>query len=212
MLDNKFILVTGGRRSGKSSHALELAESLGERRLYIATAEALDDEMVERVGKHREERGDGWDTAEEPLDISNVIEGASGYDVILIDCLTLWLCNIMHKNIPSPLMGEGQGEGEMDVPLPSIPSHERRGSEMESFAPDDKGILRIVDTLAHACRESKTSVIAVTNELGSGVIPDNALSRRFTDLAGIMNQRMAHAADKVILTVSGIPMTIKGGE
>ncbi len=172
----QFILVTGGRRSGKSSHALELAESLGERRLYIATAEALDDEMVERVAKHQNERGDGWDTAEEPIDISPIIKEANGYDIILIDCLTLWLCNIMHKS-----------------------------------GPTDEDILKAIDNLSNACISANTTVIAVTNELGSGVIPDNALSRRFTDLAGIMNQRMAHAADKVILTVSGISMTIKGG-
>ena len=176
MSDNKFILVTGGRRSGKSSHALELAESLGENRLYIATAEALDDEMLERVAKHQDERGDGWDTAEEPIEIASIIESSKKYDVILIDCLTLWLCNIMHKG-----------------------------------GPTDEDILKAIDNLSHACIGVDTTVIAVTNELGSGVIPDNALSRRFTDLAGIMNQQMAHAADKVILTVSGIPMTIKGG-
>jgi len=209
MSDNKFILVTGGRRSGKSAHALELAESLGKRRLYIATAEALDDEMAERIARHREERGDGWDTAEETVEISSIIESSKNYDVILIDCLTIWLCNIMHKGIPSPSMGEG--EGEMDVPLPSIPSHEGRGGKMESCVPDDEYILARVDALAHACTSIDTTVIAVTNELGSGVIPDNALSRRFTDLAGIMNQKMAAAADRVVLTVSGIPMTIKGG-
>lgn len=172
---NNFMLVTGGRRSGKSTHALELSESLGERRLYIATAEALDDEMLERVAKHREERGDGWDTAEEPVNIASIMENSRDYDVILIDCLTLWLCNLMHKGKPT-----------------------------------DEEILKAIDNLSNACIDSDTTVIAVTNELGSGVIPDNALSRRFTDLAGIMNQRMARAADKVILTVSGIPMTIKG--
>jgi len=208
--ESQFILITGGRRSGKSAHALELAESLGERRLYIATAEALDDEMAERIARHKSERGDSWDTAEEAIHIASIIENSKDYSVILIDCFTLWLCNVMHKNIPSPSMGEGQGEGEMDVPLPSIPSHEGRGSKMESLVLDDKDILTMVDALVHACCKSKTTVIAVTNELGSGLIPDNALARRFTDLAGIMNQRMAHIADRVVLCVSGIPMTIKG--
>lgn len=171
----QFILVTGGRRSGKSAHALELAESLGKRRLYIATAEALDDEMLERIARHREERGDDWDTTEAPLNIAKIIEDAQEYDIILIDCLTLWLCNFMHKDEPS-----------------------------------DEDILKAINNLSNACVNADATVIAVTNELGSGLIPDNALSRRFTDLAGIMNQSMAHAADRVILTVSGIPMFIKG--
>lgn len=175
MSKNKFIFITGGRRSGKSRYALELAQSIGPKRLYLATAEALDEEMTDRIARHREERSDSWDTAEEPTAVAKIINGVSDYNVVLIDCLTLWLCNVMH-------------EGE----------------------PDDEAIMKEIDSLIEACHMSNTTVVAVTNELGSGVIPDNALSRRFTDLAGIMNQRMAKAADQVILTVSGIPMTIKG--
>lgn len=172
---DKFIFITGGRRSGKSSYALELAESLGSQRLYLATAEALDDEMDKRIKRHREERGNGWDTAEEPVNVADVIEESAEYDVILIDCLTLWLCNVMHK-------------GDLG----------------------DETIMKEIDSLVEACRESGKTLIAVSNELGSGVIPDNPLSRRFTDLAGMMNQKMAAAADRVVLTISGIPMTIKG--
>ena len=171
---SKFIFITGGRRSGKSAYALELAESMGEKRLYVATAEALDDEMKERIARHREERGDNWDTAEEPIDIVNILDHSKKYNVILIDCLTLWLCNIMHN-------------GE----------------------PDDETIMKHIHSLADSCTSSNTDVIAVTNELGLGVIPGDPLSRRFTDLAGIMNQRMAAAADRVVMTVSGIPLTIK---
>ena len=176
---SEFIFITGGRRSGKSSYALELAESMGEKRLYIATAEALDDEMKERIAHHREERGDRWDTVEEPIDIVNILDHSRKYNVILIDCLTLWLCNIMHN-------GEASGE------------------------PGDETIMRHINRLADSCASSNTKVIAVTNELGLGVIPDDPLSRRFTDFAGIMNQRMAAAANKVVITVSGIPLTIKG--
>ena len=176
---SNFIFITGGRRSGKSSYALELAESMGEKRLYIATAEALDDEMKERIARHREERGDSWDTAEEPIDIVNILAHSKKYNVILIDCLTLWLCNIMHS-------GEPNNE------------------------PDDETIMRHINSLADSCSSSDTKVIAVTNELGLGIIPGDPLSRRFTDLAGIMNQRMAAAADRVVMTVSGIPLTIKG--
>ena len=199
---SKLIFVTGGRRSGKSAYALELAESLGNRRLYIATAESLDDEMKERIARHRAERGEGWETIEEPVDVAGVVRpggtvpiirpsgrkwesppSSEGYDVILIDCLTLWLCNVMHTNIPS---------------------HHRRGGD---FSDDE--ILKMIDALAAACRKSLIPVTAVTNELGLGVIPGDPLSRRYTDLVGIMNQRMAAAADRVVMVVSGIPMTLK---
>ncbi len=175
---SEFIFITGGRRSGKSSYALELAESMGEKRLYVATAEALDDEMKERIARHREERSDSWDTAEEPIDIVNILAHSKKYNVILIDCLTLWLCNIMHNGEPNN-------------------------------KPDDETIMRHINSLADSCSNSDTKVIAVTNELGLGVIPGDPLSRRFTDLAGIMNQRMAAAANRVVMTVSGIPLTIK---
>jgi len=204
---DNFIFITGGRRSGKSTYALELAGSLGEKRLYIATAEAYDEEMEVRISRHKKERGHGWETVEEPLNVEEVMRSSANYDVILVDCLTLWLCNVMHKEpFPSPSMGEGQGGGE-NCPLPSIPSHKGRGG----VQPDDEYILERIDELATAFAKSERTVIVVTNELGLGVIPDNPLSRQFTDLAGIMNQRMAAVADKVILTVSGIPMTIKGG-
>lgn len=200
----QLIFITGGRRSGKSSYALELAESMGSKRLYLATAQALDPEMEERIAKHKAERGDGWDTAEEPVNIPDLIGNSSGYDVILIDCLTLWLCNVMH---------EGEGDCPDSTP-PFVPPLARgglRGGVRKSgTVPNDDGIIKKVDALVKACRESKLNIIAVTNELGSGVIPENSLSRRFTDLAGIMNQKMAKSADKVVLTVSGIPMVIKG--
>lgn len=174
---NNFILITGGRRSGKSTYALDLAQSLGDKRLYLATAEAWDEEMKARISRHREERGDGWETVEEPLNVEDIIASSRHYDVILVDCLTLWLSNVMHE--------------DEDVI-------------------DDEYILERIGELAIAFGESKNPVIVVTNELGLGVIPDNPLSRRFTDLAGIMNQQMAAAADRVVFTVSGIPMTIKG--
>ena len=171
----EFIFVTGGRRSGKSSYALGFGESLGKRRLYIATARLLDLEMEERIARHRSERGLEWETVEEPVNIAKTISGSSLYDVIVIDCLTLWLCNLVHES----------GFG-------------------------DKELFREMDALADVCQDKETAIIAVSNELGFGVIPDNPLSRRFSDLAGTMNQKMAKAADRVVLTVSGVPVTIKG--
>lgn len=173
-MTKKFTFITGGSRSGKSSHALKLAESLGEKRLYLATAQALDDEMAERIAHHKKERGDGWDTIEEPLNIAEVIGKLDIYDSVLLDCLTLWLCNVMH--------------------------------EEES----DEKVIERIDNLLNACKGCKTKLIVISNETGSGIIPADPLSRRFSDLAGLMNQKMAAAASQVILTVSGIPLTIKG--
>lgn len=208
----QLIFITGGRRSGKSSCALELAESMGSKRLYIATAQALDVEMEERISRHRIERGDGWETVEEPVNVAEVVAKAGGqsrfyayqavngtvppaYDVILVDCLTLWLCNVMYEKAGDcPRFTD---EAERSRRIGTVPSD------------SDNSDMKKIDMLVEACKTSKTTVIAVSNELGSGVIPDNSLSRRFSDLAGIMNQKMAAAADKVILTVSGIPMTIK---
>lgn len=188
---NKFILITGGRRSGKSSYALSLAEAIGPTRLYIATAEALDDEMKDRIARHRKERGDEWETIEEPVDVADIVRESRRHDVVLVDCFTLWLCNLMHiREGDSPAFTEDA-------------SHHRIGT-----VPDEE-ILAQIDDLAAACRDSTVPVIAVTNELGLGVIPGDPLSRRYTDLAGIMNQRMAESADRVVMVVSGIPMILK---
>jgi len=174
IMDKNFIFITGGRRSGKSAHALKLAEQIGEKRLYIATAQALDDEMKERIERHRKERGDGWETLEEPIHVARALNSAGDYDVILLDCLTLWLCNIM--------------------------------DDEES----DAKVLERIGKLVEACNTCDDPIVVISNETGSGIIPDNTMSRRFSDMAGIMNQKMAAAADRVILTVSGIPLTIKG--
>lgn len=171
---NKFIFVIGGRRSGKSSYALNLGESLGDKKLFIATAQALDKEMEERIAKHRAERGNGWETMEVPVNISAAVKTASRYDVVLIDCLTLWLSNLMHEGNPK-----------------------------------EKDIIEKIDALVTTGTKSKPVTILISNEIGLGIIPDNPLARKFSDLAGIMNQKVAAAADMVVMTLSGIPTTIK---
>jgi len=96
--NSKLIFITGGARSGKSAFALNLANSMGKRKCYLATAQALDSEMEERIAKHKEERGPDWDSIEEPLLLAEMMHGAKGrYDVILLDCLTLWVSNLMHE-------------------------------------------------------------------------------------------------------------------
>ncbi|MBI5875907.1 MAG: bifunctional adenosylcobinamide kinase/adenosylcobinamide-phosphate guanylyltransferase [Deltaproteobacteria bacterium] len=96
-MNTKLIFILGGARSGKSAYALKLAESITGKRLYLATAEALDKEMAERIKKHKKERGNNWTTIEEPINVADVIQGNKKYDVILLDCLTLWISNLMHN-------------------------------------------------------------------------------------------------------------------
>ena len=171
---NRFIFVTGGRRSGKSSYALDLGESLGDKKLFIATAQALDKEMAERIARHKAERGNGWETMEVPVNISDAIKAASRYDVVLIDCLTLWLSNLMHEDNAK-----------------------------------EKNIIEKIVGLVTTGTKAKPVIILISNEIGLGIIPDNPLARKFSDLAGIMNQKVATAADMVVMTLSGIPTTIK---
>jgi adenosylcobinamide kinase/adenosylcobinamide-phosphate guanylyltransferase len=169
----KSIFVTGGARSGKSSFALKKAEKIDGRRLYIATAEALDEEMESRIIRHKTQRGDGWDTFEEPLMISEVIRKlAADYKVIVVDCLTMWLSNAMHRNAD---------------------------------------IERETENLANILRDKPdTHIYIVSNEVGAGIVPENELARRFRDLAGIINQKIAGASDEVFMVVAGIPIKIKG--
>ena len=165
-------LITGGSRSGKSRYALQLAD-YAEKPFYIATAGIGDEEMKQRVEKHQAERGGHWKTIEEQIALAAAILRAqeNGADFIVIDCLTLWVSNIMFNETA-------------DLQL-----------EMEK--------------LKAAVADCKVPLVFVTNEVGSGIIPDNALSRQFRDEAGLVNQAIAKVVDKVILTVSGIPVVVK---
>lgn len=158
-------LVTGGARSGKSALAERLAARHGLPRIYIATAEARDDEMADRIARHRAMRGKGWTTVEEPLDLADILRRTDGQGVRLVDCLTLWLSNCM---------GDADAGG-----------------------------------LAALLGDMRSPVVLVTNELGQGIVPDNALARRFRDRHGWMNQTIATAADQVWMAVSGIPLRLK---
>ena len=173
-MPRKIYFITGGARSGKSAFAEKLAHSLGGKRAYIATAQALDPEMAERIRKHREARGDAWDTYEEPLAVAELLKKLSGrYPVALLDCLTLWLSNVMAHT---------DGDGAVAA----------RSDELVSAVKDFSG-----------------SCIVVSNEVGLGIVPDNPLARKFRDLAGILNQKMAQAADEAYFTAAGIPVKIK---
>ena len=164
------ILVTGGARSGKSARAESRARGFPGRPVYIATAEALDAEMSERIARHRARRGSEWIEREAPLALVEALDETDGGGARLIDCLTLWLSNLMHAN--------------------------RDWSQEAS-------------RLAQALGCQRSPVVLVTNEVGSGIVPDNALARAFRDAAGLTNQMIAKAADEVELVVAGLPMRVK---
>jgi adenosylcobinamide kinase/adenosylcobinamide-phosphate guanylyltransferase len=166
----RLTLVLGGARSGKSRYAESLIAALPPPWIYVATAQALDDEMAARIIAHRARRGAGWSTVEVPRDLA-VILAAHGNTPILVDCLTLWLSNLM--------MADADIEAEFD---------------------------RLGEALAKAA----APVVLVANEVGSGIVPDNALARRFRDLQGGLNQRIAALADHVVLVVAGLPLFVKG--
>ena len=164
------ILITGGARSGKSTRAEARAREFPGRPIYIATAEALDAEMRERIAKHRARRGSAWLERETPLQLVAALDETDGGGARLVDCLTLWLTNLM--------LADCEWEKEASA---------------------------LVETLAR----QKSPVVLVTNEVGLGIVPDNALARRFRDAAGILNQMIARAAVEVEFVVAGMPMRVK---
>ena len=165
------LLILGGARSGKSRYAQARAEQLEGDLVYIATAEAWDDEMKARIARHRDDRGPRWRTIEAPLDLAAVIEteGKPG-KILLIDCLTLWASNLIFAE---------------------------RDAEAETA--------KLINALAYA----HGPVILVSNEVGLGIVPDNALARRFRDVAGIINQTVAAAADEAVFIAAGLPVQLK---
>jgi adenosylcobinamide kinase/adenosylcobinamide-phosphate guanylyltransferase len=166
------ILIGGGSRSGKSSHALEVARERGARRAFIATAQAFDAEMTDRIRRHREERDPSFETFEEPTNVSAVIrEIGSRYDSLVVDCLTLWLSNLMLA--------------------------------------EREDIDEAMDDLVAAAQASPAACILVTNEVGCGIVPDNALARRFRDLAGTLNQRCGRVAAEAYLMAFGFTVRLK---
>ncbi|MBC8418677.1 MAG: bifunctional adenosylcobinamide kinase/adenosylcobinamide-phosphate guanylyltransferase [Proteobacteria bacterium] len=170
---NEFILVLGGAKSGKSSWALRYAEEHHKSCLFLATAEVKDKEMAERVRLHKESRGPHWKLIEEPLNIAEALQtGCAQADAVLIDCVTIWLSNILLK----------------------------KGREK---------IIPYQDRLLEALSRRQQAVIVVSNEVGAGIVPEHPLGREFRDLAGMLNQKLAAMADKVVMTVAGIPVRIK---
>jgi adenosylcobinamide kinase/adenosylcobinamide-phosphate guanylyltransferase len=167
------ILILGGARSGKTALGERLAMRAGEKPAYLATAEALDGEMRDRVQTHQRQRMGRFATIEEPIELAEAIFTATkSHDVILVDCLTLWITNLLGAN---------------------------------------KDVAAAVEDLAVMLAQIKTArVILISNEVGLGIVPDNAMARSFRDLAGSAHQRLAEICDDVYFVVAGLPMTLKG--
>jgi adenosylcobinamide kinase/adenosylcobinamide-phosphate guanylyltransferase len=171
------IFVTGGCRSGKSQFAQEYANRYFHKKLYLATCEALDEEMAKRIEDHKKRRGSDWQTVEEPIRIAEAIrQHEDDVEVILLDCITLWLSNLLMRQ------------------------------------KSDHAIMEEVNRLMDTARKGQPSLIFVSNEVGMGLVPVEPLGRRFRDLSGMANQKIAEVAKTVVFMVSGIPIFLKGKE
>ncbi len=164
-------LVTGGAASGKSRFAEKLVTLSGYSKVYVATAEAYDVEIKEKIARHKDMRGNGWQTIEAPLDFTEALSRAAPDQIILLDCLTMWLSN--------HLMAENYIGVETDEGLTAISN-------------------------------CKCPVVVVSNEVGTSVVPENRLARRFRNVQGALNQRVAERADLVVTVISGLPIALKG--
>lgn len=201
---SKLILVTGGARSGKSTFAEALARSSGRKVTYIATAQIWDEEMAYRVQKHRQSRPAEWDLIEEPLNIREVLFSLKeNVGVVLLDCVTLWLSNLIlkyHSIEPDPY-------AKSTNPIEHYSTEQTQPFYEQQI---EQKILALVREAAAVALEINPTVILVTNEVGSGIVPDNPLARAYRDLAGRSNQILAQAAAEVYLVVAGYPLEVKG--
>lgn len=168
----KSLLVLGGARSGKSRHAQALAEASGGELVFIATAQAFDGEMTDRIARHRADRDRRWRTVEAPLALAEAIAAADRPDTtLLVDCLTLWASNLL------------LADADTDA---------------------------AATTLVRAIEHTNARIVLVSNEVGFGIVPDNALARRFRDVAGLLNQRVAASVSQVDFVIAGLPQRLKG--
>ena len=172
----EIVFVIGGCRSGKSSYAMQTAEKVpAEQKIFIATCVPQDDEMKRRVARHQKERSQNWVTVEAPLDLPEaILQNSRRGDVILVDCLTLWVSNLLIET------------------------------------GDEKKIEDTIPQLIEALQKATCPIVLVSNEVGTGIVPENQLARQFRDITGWVNQAVAKCANKVVWMVAGIPVTVKG--
>jgi adenosylcobinamide kinase/adenosylcobinamide-phosphate guanylyltransferase len=171
-------LIIGGARSGKSRFAQALCRD-ARNVLFIATAsaECADEEMCARISRHRSERPHDWITIEEPLYLERVAREAPPEATLLIDCITLWVSNLMWEH--------------------------------KAVADDERANIILKQVVEFAQTAQERQVIAVSNEVGSGIVPDNNVGRTFRDLQGLVNQSLARVASRVVLVVAGLPLVLK---
>jgi len=180
---NRIIFVSGGSRSGKSRYAEQRAAAIPGPRTYIATCPVIDAELEQRIARHRRQRADqDWRTIEEPVDLLRALRDSRNSAVVLVDCLTLWINNLLFA---AQEHRQELGEEQID---------------------------ELCQQLAAAARQGERTVIFVTNELGMGLVPADRSSRLYRDLVGRCNQTLAARADEVVLLVSGCPLQLKGAK
>lgn len=177
----KITLLLGGARSGKSSYAQRLAEESGKTVTYLATAQALDDEMSLRIQKHQSERPAHWQTLEIPLDVA-ARAGEIKSELVILDCMTLLVTNLMMRFAAGGLVEE---------------------------APFAEAVYKEMADLLAAIRAGQPNWLIISNEIGLGLVPPYQMGRVYRDLLGWANQRLAREADKVVFLAAGIPITIK---
>lgn len=179
-------LVLGGARSGKSAHAERLAEASGKEVVVVATSRAGDAEMAARIAHHRERRPGHWQTVEEELALAAVLrEYCAPQRLVLVDCLTLWLSNLMFCD----------GRAWPEVGAVALP---------ERFHQERAALLDLLDA------GTEGEILFVSNELGMGIVPWGAVSRCFADEAGRLNQAVAARADRAVFVAAGLPLVLKG--
>lgn len=177
--EEKVIYVCGGCRSGKSAYAQQRVEDLGSKRVYIATCPQIDGEMDERIAKHQQEReGRCWRTIEAPFDLEEALDSIDDDEVVLVDCLTLWINNLLYQ------------------------------AQQQGTSVSEEDVRQRCQQLIDRCRHGHKTVVFVTNELGMGLVPADSVSRRYRDLVGRCNQTIAAQADEAFFVVSGYPVRL----
>jgi len=204
-LSKSFILILGGARSGKSRFAQQMAKGLGEKILFVATGQSLDEEMALRIEEHKRMRPKNWRTLEIDVRVGQRLEGQiGGAEVVLLDCLSLLVSNvILNPSLPLSLRAERSN-------LLALRAGSMKNLERIDFAEAEKQVMTEVKELIKCINKHKGIFIVVSNEVGLGLVPENKLGRVYRDLLGKANQLLAQHADEVYFMVSGIPARIKG--
>ncbi len=183
----KIIFVTGGARSGKSTFAESYCLDKSENPGYIATAETLDEEMIDRVKKHKQQRGSVWQTYEQTLNIQDIVESIlNKHDYVLLDCITIYISNMMFSKCLD----------FDDISIEGI-------NDIESY------IKNSINMIIEKSKTAKGNLVIVSNEIGLGIVPENKIARIYRDYAGRANQICASNADEVYMVISSIPVRIK---